>query len=382
MCRLLISWEAMTIISAQDDIEPLLVEWEHLAQRTQASPFLWPGWMSAWWRAFGTGRLQIITVYEDGRLTGVLPLRQLRATLSSPTNYHTPLFGFLAENDRVVEQMSHTLLSQRPRRVDLSFLAPADAGISPVCTAARHARYRVLTESRQVAPYVDTGTTWEAYENGLRRKFRSELRRRRRRLEEEGRLTLEVSDGKQRLSERLEEGFHIEGSGWKEDRGTSINAHAATRRFYTEVARWAAERGWLRLAFLRLDGRALAFDYCLEHNGTHYLLKTGYDAAYRRFAPGMIIRHMMLARAFQNQTSTYDFLGADYGWKREWTSTQQQRLFLRMFAPTVLGLLDRTAFVYGRPVAKRIKGVASSVLAERGNRLRRRGHPKGHTKTD
>jgi hypothetical protein len=80
----------------------------------------------------------------------------------------------------------------------------------------------------------------------LCRKFRSELRRRRRRLEEEGRLTLEVSDGTERLGELLKKGYGIDGSGWKHARGTSINAHIATRRFYTGVAQWASERGWLR----------------------------------------------------------------------------------------------------------------------------------------
>jgi len=364
----------MTITTEiRDHIEPVVVEWERLAQHTNASPFLWPGWITAWWRAFGAGQLRIITAYENGQLTGVLPLRQFRATLSSPTNSHAPWFGFLAADERAVEQLSRALFSERSRRINLFRLSPADVGASPVCTAASVARYRVSKELRHRAPRVDTDGAWEAYESGLRRKFRSELRRRRRRLEEEGQLTLEVSDGTQKLSELLEEGFRVEGSGWKEARGTSINSQPATRRFYTEVAHWAAERGWLRLAFLRLNGRALAFDYCLEHNGTHYLLKTGYDPAYRRTAPGMIIRYLMLARAFSNQISVYDFLGEGSEWKREWTSVQQETLFLRMFAPTVLGSIDRVAFVHGRPAAK---SLADAILGERGNRLLRSGRAK------
>lgn len=288
----------------------------------------------------------------------------------------------MAADERTAKQLSEALFPQRPRRIDLSFLALYDKGIAPVCAAANLAGYHVLPASRQVAPYLDTKGSWDDYEGGLRRKFRSELRRRRRRLEEAGRLNLEVSDGTQGLSDLLEEGFRIEGSGWKEARGTSINSHPAMRRFYTEVARWATERGWLRLAFLRLDGQALAFDYCLEHNGIHYLLKTGYDPSYRRFAPGMVIRYLMLARAFSNEISTYEFLGADYGWKREWTDTLRGRLFLRMFAPTALGSLDRATFVHGRPTAKRMKSLAGSMLGERANSLLRRGHSTGNAKTD
>ena len=360
-------------VKVWDRIEPISFEWERLARQTKASPFLWPGWIGAWWRAFGAGQLEILTTYEGDVLAGVLPLYRFRSGLSSTTNPHTPLFGFLAANQGATRQLSKALFARRPHRIELSFLSSTEAGVPLTLAAAEAARYRVLTESVQAAPYVDTDRTWESYEGALRRKFRGELRRRRRRLEEEGQLTLEISTGVERLDELLEEGFLVEGSGWKGDYGTSIGSHPRTRRFYTEAARWAAEHGWLRLAFLRLDGRAIAFDYCFECNRVHYLLKTGYDPAYRKFAPGMIIRHLMLKRAFAEDITTYDFLGEDYTWKREWTSNQQERVFLHMFAPTPLGLLNRSIFEYGRPVSARARGFARSILGERGRHLLKRG---------
>jgi len=366
-----------TIVKIHNDLEPLVADWERLAQDVKASPFLWPGWIAVWWRAFGAGRLQILTVHENGHLTGVLPLRKLRGALLSPTNSHTPQFGFLAATETARERLVHAAFAQEPRHLGLSYLDPHGGDASLVRAAADEARYRVFAESIPAAPYVATDGSWDSYEQGLRRKFRSEIRRRRRRLEEEGPLTLEVSDGTERLDELLEEGFRVEGSGWKETYGTSIRSSSATRRFYTEVAQWAAERGWLRLAFLRLSGRTLAFDYCLEYNRIHYLLKTGYDPAYGKFAPGMLIRHMMLARAFSGEIDTYDFLGVgfDFAWKREWSSTEQQRLFLHMFAPTALGLLDQAVFLGGRVAWEGAKSLArSSILGERGRHLLKRGY--------
>src|SRR5829696_7532441 len=184
--------------------EPLLAEWERLARHADASPFLWPGWIAAWWRAFGTGQLEILTAYGSARLTGVLPLHRSRGALNSTTNFYTPLFGFLAENETAMKQLTHALFSQRARRINLSYLAPIDTYASLTRAATDIGGYRVLTESCQVAPYVVTNGAWDEYERGLRRKFRSELRRRRRRLEEEGQLTLEVHDGTERLDELLE----------------------------------------------------------------------------------------------------------------------------------------------------------------------------------
>lgn len=361
-------------VRIQDRIEePLLGEWERLARHVGANPFVWPGWIDAWWRAFGTGRLQILTASGNGRLTGVLPLYLSRGTLSSTTNLHTSLFGFLAKNETARKELTYALFSQRARHIELSYLAPIDTDASLTRAATDVGGYRVMTESRQAAPYVATDRGWDEYEGGLRRKFRSELRRRRRRLEEEGQLALEVHDGTERLDELLEEGFRVEGSGWKTAYGTSIDSDPATRRFYTEVAHWASERGWLKLAFLRLDGRALAFDYCLECNKTHYLIKTGYDPIYRNLAPGMVIRYLMLARAFSEEIDIYDFLGEDSPWKREWSNTLQERIFLHAFAPTPLGSLDRAVFAYGRPASKRVKSLIRTVVGARGVDMLKRG---------
>jgi hypothetical protein len=123
----------------------------------------------------------------------------------------------------------------------------------------------------------------------------------------------------------------VEGSGGKGAEGTSINSSPAKRRFYTEVARWAAERGWLRLYFLRLNGRTLAFDYCLEYDGIHYGLATGYDPAYGKFSPGMILRQLMIARAFSEGISICDF-GMFEAWKREWADAYYELRALHMFA--------------------------------------------------
>ena len=369
-----------TTVEIQDRIEPLIPEWERLAQHTNASPFLWPGWIRAWWRAFGKGRLQIFAAYQNGHLVGILPMHQGRGTLSSTTNAETPLFGFVAANEAAVKQLLDALISQRARRIDLYLLHFANVSVSLACSTARASGYRVITKSAQRSPYVTIdGTTWKTYESRLRRKFRSELRRRRRRLEEKGRLTLEVSDGSEGLDELLEEGLCIEGSGWKDAEGTSINARPATRRFYVEVAHWAAEYGLLRLAFLRLDGRALAFDFCLEYDKTHYLVKTGYDPTYAKFAPGMVMRYLMLARAFSEGLAIYDFLGVADAWKQEWTSVHRELHFLHMFAPTALGFLDQAAFVGVRWASRGARSVArTEILPERGRRLLEQAPVKVH----
>ncbi len=344
-------------VETRDSVRELAAEWDELADRVAAEPWLRPGWVDAWWEAFGAGRLRIVAVRRGDRLAGVLPLMEQRGVVRSTSNWHTPEFGLLAERHELGE-LAEALVSRRAHRVWLGFVDAAKPGVVACRAAAQAAGYRVLERTLERSPYVPIEGDWEAYRVGLGKKLASELRRRRRRLEEAGRFSFEVVDGDERLPALLDEGFAVEAAGWKGARGLAIHSRPETLGFYRAVADWAAERGWLRLAFLRLDGRPFAFDFCIEDRGIHYLLKTGFDPAYARFAPGMILRYEMLARAFSIGLRSYEFLGADEPWKLEWTQATRERRLFHAFAPSVRGLVGWAAFGWGRPVAKRVLALA------------------------
>jgi CelD/BcsL family acetyltransferase involved in cellulose biosynthesis len=330
--------------------------WEELAAQTGAVPWLWPGWFNAWTSAFGSGTIEPFEVRRAGRLVGVAPMSRSRGALTSPTNFHTPSFGLLACDDDAERQLADAVFRRRAHRVTMAFVPAPD--LPTVRDAARRTGHRLLERTLERSPFVDCTTSWEDYEATLDAKMRRELRRRRRRLEAEGTVSFEVSDGTERLDALLDEGFAVEAASWKGERETAITSQPATERFYREVARWAASRGWLRLGFLRLDGRALAFDFSIEAGGVHYLLKTGYDPARRESAPGKLLRHEMLRRAFAAGLSSYEFLGADEPWKLEWTTSRRDLRRLDAFARSATGIAHWSAFTYGRPVAKRALAAA------------------------
>jgi CelD/BcsL family acetyltransferase involved in cellulose biosynthesis len=296
----------------------------------------------------------------------------VRGGLRSPTNAHTPVFGFISTSDSAVAKLTEQLFSDRPRRIDLAFVDTNDAGLERCGQAAPRLGYRVLLRTIMRSPQVRTDADRQAYEQHLGSKLRSDLRRRRRRLDEKGSVSFEVSDGSDRLDELLAEGLAIEGSGWKASQGTAIESRPDTKGFYTEVARWSAERGWLRLAFLRLDGRPIAFDFCLEERGVHYLIKTGYDPAYRKYAPGMLIRQHMIYRAFSNAVSVYDFLGEDSEWKHEWATERRDRVRMQAFSPSPMGLAEWVIHAHGRSLAKRAVNFAERTKLSADKALRRR----------
>jgi len=293
------------------DLPGLASEWDDLADRMDAAPFLRPGWFEAWWAAFGNGKLEFAAVRRGGELVAVLPLTRRRGGLQSPTNDHTPRFGPLVKDRDAASDLARALLARKPRTLRMEYIDSSSTSISELRDQAQKANYRLLEREWERPPYVAIEGTWEQYQSTLEGKIRRDLARRRRRLADEGRVELDVRNGADHLPELLNEGWALEPSGWKSREGTAVRSRPETQAFYTSLADWAARRGILRLSFLRVGRRSVAFQYGLEDAGVYYFLKGGYDQGYRSFAPGKLLVQALLERAFEENLNRFEFLGAD-----------------------------------------------------------------------
>lgn len=345
---------AATSVDIVDTFDSLTNEWSELADRLEATPFLYPGWHCAWRAAFGGGALRVLAARRGGRLVGVLPMEARRGGLSTPTNAHTPEFDILALDAGAAGALAAALFEVGPRH--LAF-RPVDAdgrALRALTAAAAAAGYRTHVQPIGRAPYLPLAQDLHAHERALSRNLRHDVQRRLRRLCQAGTVSVEVSNGCSRLEDSLGEGFEVEAKSWKGRHGTAIAAREDTTRFYSELARWAADAGLLRLAFLRVDGRAIAFQLDLEQGSRYYSLKIGYDPAFERFAPGKLLVYTMIARAVARGLPVYELLGTDDPWKAQWTSLSRARVSFRAFAPSATGRLAASTFVHGKRIVPRV----------------------------
>jgi CelD/BcsL family acetyltransferase involved in cellulose biosynthesis len=344
-------------LALYEDLNQIAREWDELADRVEASPFLRAGWFAAWSRTFAPEGLSVLALQRRGRLAGLVPLRHDHRSLRSATNDHTPEFGLLAEDVQAASILAAHLFSQRPVSIRFEFLDER-AGLAECVQAGAAARYRVLVKPMMRSPYLDIQGSWPAYRSSLPRKTRHNIDRCWRGLAVHGELALQVSDGSSRLEALVAEGLEIEASAWKAAQGTAIVSRPEITSFYREIARWAAEQGMLRLAFLRLDDRPVAFSFGLEQSDVFYVLKGGYDVAYSRYGPGNLLRHALIARAFDQGLRRYEFLGADEPWKRMWTETARTRSLLVALPRSPLSLPSWLAIRYARPFGRRLRTAA------------------------
>jgi CelD/BcsL family acetyltransferase involved in cellulose biosynthesis len=342
----------------------LASEWNSLVEATSDQVFYRHEFLRIWIDNFAPGaELRILTLRDgDGRLTAALPLIAERASvygvpvrqLSATANPHSCRFDVIAREPAAAAAAFVAWL-RADRAWDVLRLTDVPAGGAGWALIAE-ARARGLPTGAWESvrsPYVPLPATWDAFQSRLHAKFRANCRRRRRKLEEKGKVALDRVEGGLALDAALEEGFALEQSGWKGQRGTAIAQDPATRGFYTELARDAADAGRLSLFFLRLGGRAVAFQYGLTHGPRYLLLKPGYDESLSDCSPGQLLTEDVMADCVARGLSEFEFLGPDMPWKRDWTDAVRPHAFLYVFADSALGRALRAAKFRWAPAVKR-----------------------------
>jgi CelD/BcsL family acetyltransferase involved in cellulose biosynthesis len=94
---------------------------------------------------------------------------------------------------------------------------------------------------------------------------------------------------------------------------------------YRGFAAVAAQRGWLRLNLLELDGTLIAGSYDCELAGVGFLLKPAFSEHHRRFSPGIVLLAEVFKARIADGLSGYDFLGDSDSHKLRWTTQVRPR---------------------------------------------------------
>ncbi|RKH18181.1 GNAT family N-acetyltransferase [Corallococcus praedator] len=323
----------------------LEAEWNRLVETTSNELFYRHEFLRLWLDNFAAGsRMRVLLLRgPDGELSAALPLVEERTSmygmpvrqLTSAANAHSCRFDLLASDPELAADAFLTHLKQTGGWdvLRLTDVPEGGVGFRLVDEAKRRGLPVGGWESLQ-SPYVTLPAKKDAYFASLPSKFKANCRRRRRKLEEKGKVTFECVTGGLDLEGSLEEGLLLEQSGWKGQRGTAMAQDGKTRGFYTELARDAAYRGRLALYFLRLDGRAVAFQYGLEYGKRYFLLKPGYDESLKECSPGQLLMEEVLGACLDRGLTEFDFLGPDMVWKRDWTHEVRKHTWLYVFNDT------------------------------------------------
>ncbi len=341
------------VVSSADALAAIGPAWDRLVgQAGITHPFLTHDWILSWWESFGAGRkLHVLLVWEGDELIGIAPLMISRARMYGfPVreigfiyNDHTPRFDFIIFRNRaaVFEAIRCHLSDAKGRWsvIRLCQLTSDSASLGEVTRLLEESDYLVGTWPSTASPYLAVRGSFEDHSKSLPRGVRANLKRRMKRLEEQGVVEFEsLNDGEQ-LDSALEEAFQMEAESWKGAAGTAMSCRREIRRFYSALAHRALRSGTLYLTYLRLNGRRIAFDFSLIFQDRLFKLKPGYAMEYHACSPGAQLTAMTVRDAFERNLIEVDFLGDADPWKLDWTTSVRQNSWLYAFQPSFLGHL-------------------------------------------
>ncbi len=207
---------------------------------------------------------------------------------------------------------------------------------SPTIAALRAAYGRrgavVLERGTGATPVIELDERWAEPESNLGRRHRSDLRRADRRARALGAVEVEVlAPTPEQVTGVLDEAFAVEVRSWKGRSGTALSLDRLRLPFYRRYAATAARRGDLLVAFLRIDGRAVAMQLDVRHAGSLWLLKIGYDESYAHCSPGHLLLLEVIRHCAQSGYETVEFFGSAAPWTRRWTTHEREMSALGCF---------------------------------------------------
>lgn len=140
-----------------------------------------------------------------------------------------------------------------------------------------------------------------------------------------------------------------------------------------------AQKSWLRIYTLHLDGKACAFWIGSVYNGTFYSDFLGYDPAYSRYSPGMFLLSCMMEDFSTQGVEAIDFGFSDEEYKRRLGNLAWPEISVHIFVRSLKGLtinfMRAVAFVLHEPARSML---TRTKLTERAKKIfRKLGTRKG-----
>ena len=352
-----------------DSLDAAIVDaWRALAELRE-NPFLTPDWCSAWLATHPRVRPFIVLWHLDGELRGVLPLvvaragpvRVLRFAGARRGDWFTP--ACRSEDEAAMGVACAELLTKERRRWQLMRLDRIDRDSAwPQALWSGEGVGRIAParpRRADVLPYVQLGEGgYEAYLASRSRNFRSQLGRRRRRLEHEHGLAFRLTTEVERLDADLDTFFRLHEERWSKRGGSSSGSEDA-RRMLRVFAAAALERGWLRLWTAEVDGAPGAAFYGWRIGGRYCYALSGLSERYESHALGTVLLAHTIEQAASEGASVYDLMWGDEAYKRRLETGRRNAatwVVGRRRHPVQLAAAARTALERGvRGLSPRLK---------------------------
>ena len=281
-------------------------EWNSALEKSGLNnPFLRHEWLSSWWKEYGRDKeLHVVCFKKGEQVIGFIPLMKYRTKLTGLgvkaigfISSHWTRMDFIISEDRAdcINQLID-LWKQSGYVVILAQMPQDSENFICLKKGLENKKIR-LEDIPKPNAYMSLEGTWEDYLKGRSQKFRYELRRDRRHLEQRG--TVQFARTQCLSADTLGQLKTIAGNSWQSKAGVSIMAAEEGRQFYKGIsAEWPD--GMLDFAILKLEHKPISFQVGVISQGCYFAFEIAYDQQYHNDSPGFILYNFLLESLFKS----------------------------------------------------------------------------------
>lgn len=344
-------------VEGRDALVRIASDWDACADAMDAQPVCDPIFTRCLADSFLTEAddFSLHLLWQGSRLVSAIPMMRtglVPRTWASFDNPHHPYWLFPLDPN----------VPGAAEEVVEHWMADADYGYfrrlhpeGQLCQALLGACHRkgfdaLLSPQPHADAFVRLSGTWDEFRKTLSRNITSDVPRKLRKLEKLGRIEFEVVKGGPKLMQALDECLQLETRGWKGVYGKPILTDPPSLRFYPSLAKELSLCDRFALYLLRLDGRIIAFEYCIRHRGRIDMLKLSFDPDLSQLSPGNVLRWYLFQHELaEGSIHSYHLGNPRVGplgstWKLRWATDVVPLVALRIYNR---GLVGRLAYFSG-----------------------------------
>ncbi len=275
-----------------------------------SSVFILPEWMQTWWRIFGTGARPFVRLVKDGdKIIGIAPLMILEDTAyligSTDVCDYLDFIVTPGMQDDFFNVLLDYLKENRIKTLDLKLLRPDSTVISGLLPLAKSRNFQVTSEKKDVSFEMDLPLSFDEYLETLSAKQRHEVRRKLRRLMEEGKIEYRFIEKGSELPNAMETFFRMF-TGSRQDKADFMTEQM--KSYFRLLVDTMKEIGLLKLGVLELDSKPVAEILCFDYNNCIYLYNSGYDPQYVSLSVGLLSKVLAIRDSIAKGKKKFDFL--------------------------------------------------------------------------
>ncbi len=366
------------VLTAFAELERLAPAWEDLWESNpQREIFTSFAWARACWRAYGSCRVMVTPVVEQGdRVRGLLPLAVEQRTLRFLGAPHADYNDLLCEPGAGPDVLEAALdgLMRLPLAWDRCVLENLPES-STLVAAVRQLSPRLQARLRlTLSGSCSALNLREDRASRLRAALGKEsLRRHHKKLSKLGKVRFRHLEAREEIERHLPTFFrlHVARRALAGDR--SLFCRDEPRAFYRALVSELDARDALRFAVVEVDGQPVAYHLGFECAGKFIWYKPAFDVAYWDCSPGEVLLKGLLEYVAASEIEEFDFTTGEEAFKGRFANCVRQQYDLHIFPRRARGHLYHLGLVAREHLKTRPRtyGAVRGVVRALGSMFRR-----------